>query len=195
LCLHGVQVECLCGSLFGACAARLLSLNGLAAVEPWLAFKTVGVQQTVVVNLSCYCLLPSLLLLLLLLQVMSPELMYRHPAVFAGRPLNFREASFLGNGRTPSWVRHAATAISSGTPLGCEGGAKCAQALLRKPPEGVNQQVRRGAIGRGGGGAALSGRGLALLWREGGWEGGREACLSSAGAGRGAVFRLSRCGG
>jgi hypothetical protein len=81
---------------------------------------------------------------------MSPELMYRHPAVFAGRPLNFREASFLGNARTPSWVRHAATAISSGTPLGCEAGAKCAQALPRKPPEGVNQQVRGGAVGGGG---------------------------------------------
>jgi hypothetical protein len=77
---------------------------------------------------------------------MSPELMYRHPAVFAGRPLNFREASFLSNARTPSWVRHAATAISSGTPLGCEGGAKCAQALSRKPPEGVNQQVSRAEV-------------------------------------------------
>lgn len=89
-------------------------------------------------------------------QVFSPQQMYRHSAVFAGRPLNFREASFLSNRRTPSWLRHAATRISSGSPVGCDGsddgdssssstgllGGKCAQALPGKPPEGGNQQVR-----------------------------------------------------
>lgn len=113
-----------CALTCGLCYAACLQCSLLARHAPAL-------------NLAC------LLLLLLPHQVMSPELMYRHPAVFAGRPLNFREAGFLGNGRTPSWLRHAATAVASGSAQGCEGGAKCAQALGRKPPQGVNQQVGR----------------------------------------------------
>eukprot|EP00878_Enallax_costatus_P032930 GHUV01036281.1.p1 GENE.GHUV01036281.1~~GHUV01036281.1.p1 ORF type:complete len:221 (+),score=51.85 GHUV01036281.1:1-663(+) len=87
-------------------------------------------------------------------QVFSPQLMYHHLPVFASRPLNFREASFLGNPRTPSWLRHAATRISSGSPSGCDAGSdgsssgvvgdgKCAQALPGRPVQGGNQQVGR----------------------------------------------------
>eukprot|EP00879_Flechtneria_rotunda_P013672 GHRR01014282.1.p1 GENE.GHRR01014282.1~~GHRR01014282.1.p1 ORF type:complete len:597 (+),score=263.65 GHRR01014282.1:1631-3421(+) len=81
-------------------------------------------------------------------QVLSPQVLYQHGAVFGGKALTFREAPFLHNVRTPSWLRHAKTAVSSGTPAGCEhsssgGGAsgKCAQVLPGRPPDGVNQQV------------------------------------------------------
>lgn len=86
-------------------------------------------------------------------QVFSPQLLYHHLPVFAGRPLNFRESSFLSNPRTPSWLRHAATRISSGSPAGCDSSSdgsssssavsdgKCAQALPGRPIEGGNQQV------------------------------------------------------
>ncbi|KAF8059108.1 XEG113 [Scenedesmus sp. PABB004] len=78
--------------------------------------------------------------------VLAPAALYAHAPLFAGRPLNFREAGFLHHPRTPSWVRHAATAVRSGDPAGCEpgpGGApgRCAQALPGKPPPGTNQQV------------------------------------------------------
>lgn len=85
-------------------------------------------------------------------QIFSPQLLYRHSAVFAGRPLNFRESSFLTNPRAPSWLRHAATKISSGQPAGCDDSSssssgnvlaegKCAQVLPGRPPDGGNQQV------------------------------------------------------
>lgn len=81
-------------------------------------------------------------LLCLSLQVMDPAVMYSHGAAFAGRPVLFREAPFLRNPRSPSWIRHAATTISSGAPAGCpEDGSPCAQVLQGKPPPGINQQV------------------------------------------------------
>jgi hypothetical protein len=81
------------------------------------------------------------------LQVMDPAVMYAHGPAFAGRPVLFREAPFLHNSRSPSWIRHAATTISSGAPAGCpEEGAPCAQVLTGKPPPGINQQVGPGMV-------------------------------------------------
>lgn len=87
-------------------------------------------------------------------QVLDPSVMYAHGPAFAGRPVLFREAPFLRNPRSPSWIRHAATVISSGSPVDCGGGGSgsgvsslgeqqppCAQVLQSKPPPGVNQQV------------------------------------------------------
>eukprot|EP00775_Hariotina_reticulata_P006868 gene6868-7084_t len=82
-------------------------------------------------------------------QVLSPSLLYSHGPVAAGRPLHFREASLLQNPRCPSWIRHAATHISSGHPVGCLAAtppagnvsSKCAQVLAGKPPPGINQQA------------------------------------------------------
>jgi len=76
-------------------------------------------------------------------QVMDPAVLYAHRPAFAGHAVSFRESPFLQNPRSPSWIRHAATTISSGAPIGCpEGGAPCAQVLQSRPPTGVNQQVR-----------------------------------------------------
>lgn len=68
-------------------------------------------------------------------------MLYAHKVVFGGKPLAFRESTFLHNPRSPSWIRHAATTIRSGSPAGCPDDQPCAQVLPGKPPKGVNQQV------------------------------------------------------
>jgi hypothetical protein len=87
-------------------------------------------------------------------QVMDASVLYAHNAAFAGHPVMFREAPFLLNPRSPSWIRHAATSISSGVPDSCpEDGSPCAEALPGRPPAGVNQQVGLDWAGGGGRGA------------------------------------------